>query len=601
MRVFKMIMGFVLLFVFLPTLSVAAEDQNELYIITSNETTMTASADENGMVVAKLKKGARVKFVRQENNWVKIDYNGRLGWVRSDEIALFTKELLPTYSSYYKLLQNTDHIVYALVSDFTQDGVEDLYVVVDSNPEKGQYQEVIYSGDKIIYQKNSTSGLTVLRNSGEYILWHHAQTNSDKKYKLSNLNSQAKTDYYEASNGKGNYEITTNAYLKSYYIVRSGNGIINEETLTHEQIASKDYSGADNKNDYDESIYLENYALSKDGTTKSIQAKDFDEQFSMYENSKVVKVIYDDDYKSAALSDSFSFNVERLNKELLDLATSVLPTKQVDAGEVDIEELQQKLAQSVLLEMPYSAGISRNAANYFKTVEQAIRKGLVGYDFSTFEITSYNKETTYNRAAIDALIYDFYGLKMDSEEFNRLANGEGYSVDDDKYIAPLKESEIEDTYVYRQLLAVEFVDDQYVAVKFTDYEMPMNIKVSAANESALIAGVKKDSGYVLFKRLPFKSGLKWIYIDTVDQLGLLNTEQYSTYENSLAIIQKLLEEQKMSQSETQEPIKETKETIVEPKKPTQPAEQSNSWVLFLGIGMLIASSIALYYKKYYKL
>ena len=87
----------------------------------------------------------------------------------------------------------------------------------------------------------------------------------------------------------------------------------------------------------------------------------------------------------------------------------------------------------------------------------------------------------------------------------------------------------------------------------------------------------------------------------MDQLGLLNTEQYSTYENSLAIIQKRLEEQKMSQSETQEPIKETKETIVEPKKPTQPAEQSNSWVLFLGIGMLIASSIALYYKKYYKL
>lgn len=599
MRIFKMIIGLVLLFLCLPTLNAAAEDENQQYVITSlNGATMTATADENGLVVAKLKKGARVKFVRQENNWVKVDYYGRLGWVSSEKIAPFTKELLPAYSSYYKLLQNTDHIVYALLSDFTQDGVEDLYVILDADPEKGQYQEFIYSGDKIIYQKNLASGLTVLKSSTDYILWHHAQTNSDKKFKLSDLNSQAKTDYYEASEGKGNYEITTNSYLKSYFIIQSGNGVINEETLTNEQITSKDYSGADNKNDFDESIYLENYAISKDGKTQSLQEREFNEQFSMYENSKVVKVIYEDNYKSAALSNRFSFDVERVKKELVDLAAEAMPAKQLDVGDVDEEVLQQKLAQSVLLEMPYSAGISRNALNYFKSVEQAISKGLAGYDSSTFEMTSGEKENTYNRAAIDALIYDFYGLKMNNKAFNLLANGEGYRVNNEKYVAPLNEAIAEETYVYRQLLAVQSLDNQYVALKFTDYEMPQNMNVSDTNGSALIAGTKQNSGYVLFRSLPFKSGTKWIYIDTVKQLKSLNTEQYTTYENSLDILQKLIAEQKTNTSQLEEDVEEEEAVIVQ--QPAQPSEQSNTWMIFLAVGILIASSIAMYYKKFYK-
>ena len=310
------------------------------------------------------------------------------------------------------------------------------------------------------------------------------------------------------------------------------------------QIASKDFYGVDNKNEFDESIYLEKFTLSKDGKTQSLQARDFDEQFSKYENSKVVKVIYEDNYKSAALSNRFSFEVERVKKELIDLAADAMPAKQLDVGDADIEALQQKLAQSVLLEMPYSAGISRNAANYFKAVEQAISKRLVGYDAAIFEMIADDKGTTYNRASVDALIYDFYGLKMNSEEFNHLASDEGYMVDEEKYYGPLKATQDEETYVYRQLLAVKSVNSQYDAVKFTDYEMPQTVNISATDEHALIAGEKRNSGYVLFKRLPFKSGVKWIYIDTVDQLDNLNTEQYTTYENSLDIIQKLIAEQK---------------------------------------------------------
>lgn len=596
MKIIKIIVGLVLFCALFPTLQAVAQEEGQPYFVTSQDgATMTASADINGMVVAQLQQGSRVKFILQQDNLVKIDFNGRLGWVSSELIAPFTKELLPIYSSYYKLLQNSQHIVYALVADFTQDGVEDLYVVIDSNPAKGQYEEKIYSGDKIVYQKSRTTGLTVLKNATGYHLWHHSQTNSDKKYKLSKLNEQAKTDYFEVSGGKGTYEITANTYLKSYFIVSPGNSI-NEQTLVREQIASKDYYGADKRNEYEESIYLESFSLSKDGKTQSLLERDFSEFFSHYEKSKIEKVIYEDDYKSASLSDRFSFDIERVKKELLDLAEAVMPNQKLNSTDEENDELKVKLTQSVLLEMPYSEAISRNSFNYFKTVEQAIQKGLVGYDSSTLDRTTTDSENTYKREAMNAIIYDFYGAKVNDEEFNRLANNEGYVVDEEKYYAPIMETQSPETYIYRQLQAIELLANQYVAIKFKDYEMPQSVKVSEMNESAIIAGTEQKSGYVLFKQLLFKSGVKWVYIDTVEQLDYLNTDQYATYENSLDIIQKFIAEQQAQQVEEPEAVNE----IIAPENqqiPTEPNEKSNTLILFVAFGMLIASSVVMYRKK----
>ena len=582
--------GLALLMIVLPT-HVAAQEQTSFYVVKAAEgATMTASASPTGMVVANLKQGARIKFVRQEEQWVKVDYNGRLGWVSSELIAPFTKELLPVYSSYYKLLQNTNDIIYALIADFTQDGVEDLYVITDANPSKGQYQEFIYSGDQVIYQKNRTAGVTILQNGADYYIWHYAQTNADKKYRLADLNNQAKTDYFEVSEGKGTYEITANTYLKSYSVVQSGNGAVVEQVLSHEQVASKDYYGAEQSNEYEESIYLENYTLSKNGETKTVLERQFDELFSYYEKSKVMRVIYEDAYNSAALSNRFLFDVERVKQELLNLAQVVIPKKQIDYPEIEQEQLQTKLSQSALLEIPYKDAVSRNAATYFQMIEQAIPLGLAGYDSVKFNKMTTEQQTTYNRDAVNALIYDFYGAMMNDEEFNRLANADGYAVDGELYVTTVKETPATDTYIYRQWQGAKDLDNNYVALKFEDFEMPQNVKVSDENESALIAGTPQNQGYVLFKRLPFKAGTKFVYIDTVEDLNYLNTDQYGVYENSLAMVQKFVaEKQTVSIEET---LEQEVEQEPEPDAllPIEPQQQSNKWLLFLGIGMLIAVS-----------
>ncbi|WP_274309154.1 SH3 domain-containing protein [Solibacillus daqui] len=601
MKFFKIMLSVLLFTALLPNPFVMAQEEGPQYIVTTtNGVSLTASADEKGMVVAKLSKGARVNFVRQQDNWVKVDYKGRLGWVPSETIAPFTADLLSIYAGYYQQLSKFDHIIYALVADFTQDGIEDLYIVSDADPSKGQYEEYIYSGEQLIYQKNSKSGLTILKNGDNYYVYHHTQTNDEKKYKLKQLNSQAKTDYFEVSAGKESYEITANSYVKSYFVLSAGDGSLDEQTFTYEQVASKDYYGAELKNDYEESIYLENYALSKDGQTTTLMEQDYRELFSTYEKSKVIKVIYDDHYKSSALNERFQFDSNRIKKELLDLAETVLPEKQFDFEQTELEKLQLMLDQSVYLEIPYKSMVERNMLTYFKAVQRGIAKGMTGFDSTQLLITNNETAITYERASIDQIIYDFYGVKMKPDDFNQLANDTGYLMTDENYVANIIEETQVETYIYRQLLAIETLENGYIALNYTDYEMPHEMKVSPANESMIIAGNKVGQGYVLLKRLPFKSDVKFVYIDTVDSLDYLNVNQFGVYENSLDAIQKLSAEQKAGQTEEKQEMEVTETEEDARAQLEAEAEPPISWWLLLGGAMLVVSTFASSYYFYRK-
>ena len=50
---------------------------------------LMATANAAGLNVAKLKQGARVEPLQQENGWTKVLYNNRLGWIKSDFIQPF--------------------------------------------------------------------------------------------------------------------------------------------------------------------------------------------------------------------------------------------------------------------------------------------------------------------------------------------------------------------------------------------------------------------------------------------------------------------------------------------------------------------------------
>ena len=532
--------------------NVVAEEEEKLAIIAADQgVNMTATANPDGMKVAVLKQGTRVKLIREEDSWSKVEYNGRLGWVRNEFIQPFAEDLLPVYSVYYKLLEETDYIVYALVNDFTQDGIEDLYIVIDSNPSSGQYIEKIYSGNTVIYQKNFKHGLSVLKDTTDYYLFHYTQTNSEKKFKLSEMNDQAKVDYYEASNGKDSYEVIANTYLKTYFIVQSSNGKLTELTLNHEQVTSKDYYGGEKKNEYDETVYLEKFHLSNGGKTEKVSEKEYKELFTKYEKAKGAKIIYSDDYKSASLSDKFTFDLNRARNELLNLASAVSLKKDEMLSE-EREALKMKLAQSVFLEMPYEKAVSRNAYTMVKNVEEGLKSGLPGYGtgHSTKESEESLQENIHSidRSQIDSIIQDFYGTTINTEEFNALASAEGRILNEKVYQFPIEgDGEAPNTYVYRQLLSAEQLENDYDVLGFADYQMPIDVAVTESNENALIAGEQIQKGYVVFKRLPYKSGMKWVYIDTISNIDLYDPKKYQVYENSLPLLQGVIAEQQLAE------------------------------------------------------
>ncbi|MEG0473075.1 MAG: hypothetical protein RR588_12145 [Solibacillus sp.] len=583
-----------------------AEEIEYYTVVPDDGTIMTASADANGMKIMPLKQGTRVAFVRQEGDWTKIDVKGRLGWVKNEALKPFDQDLLPIYGAYYKQLDQVGDLVYALVADFTQDGIEDLYVVSDSNPMKGQYVATIYSGKKIIYQKNLKHGLSVLKNSTDHILFHHAQKNAEKKYKLADLNDQAITDYYEASGGKESFEIATNSYLNTYYIVQSGNKQVTELTLTHEQIASKDYYGGKITNEHGETIYQDTYSISRDGKTTTLLETEFDELFAHYEKARSAKIIYRDDYQSASLANDFSYKVDRTKQELLDLAANVMEDKKQIEEIAGLDELKVKLAQSFLLEMPYDQAIQRNAATYMKRVEKGIINGLAGYDgrhFAKSDVEFAQEGTHYfQRAPIEAVIHDFYGVKINTEEFNQLASVDFRYLDEGTYEFPVEKEPEEQpkTYTYRQLVGIESVETGYDAMQFADYEMPIELAVSESNENMLIAGEKVNEGYVLLKRLPFKSGMKWVYIDTVEHIEGLNVDQYKTYENSLDLVQKFVAEQQVASGQQKEPliVEAATENAHDTERAVGDEQQGPSIIgglLAAGMVLLIGAASASYY------
>lgn len=575
-------------------------------ISTEQGAMMTATADAKGMAIATLKQGTRVEMVRKDTSFTKIEYNGRLGWVPNEALKPFTKELLPVYASYYKLLDQTEDIVYAIIYDFTQDGIEDLYLVVDTEPSKGQYTEMIYSGEEIIYQKNLKHGLTILKDATDYYLFHHKQINGEKKFKLVNLNDQAKTDYQEISDGKNSFEILANTYINSYYIVQSGDGNLLEQTFTHNQVASKDYTESELANEVGETIYRESYSLSTGGKTKTLLQKEYEELFSHYEQARGFKIVYSDDANSASLSDSFSFQVDSAKQEILSLAEKVVSSKQLEGDAEDLAQLKIKLAQSVILEMPYEQAIARNSLTYMKQMEKGILYGLAGYDLNYFEksdVETPMDDTYYaDSSAVDLAMYDFYGKTIDTTEYANLAASENRYLDEGHYQFPVEEQQAT-TYNYRQLQAVKQLEG-YDALQFVDYELPADVIVTEGTESLLIAGKKVNDGYVLFKRLPFKAGVKWVYVDTVKQVDELDTTQYQAYEESLGLVQRYLAQQTMEEDEGEEPDEVVVASANTEKvaKIKESQQTDVSWgMLLVGISAFVCAVIASYfvYRKRY--
>lgn len=555
------------------------------YVVTSKEgALMTTTADEDGMKVAQLPAGTRISVVLQEDSWTRIDYQGRLGWVSSAAIAPFTEDVLPAYAAHYQTINEAEHLVYALLVDFTQDGVEDLYVVTDEDTSKGEYTERIYSNGQVIYQKNVTDALTILRSGTQYYIQHDATINRDTASTLKDLNNQAKTDYYEASRGNEQFKIQTNSYVNTVHILRAASGSVAEKTFISEEIASKDFYGAELVNQYNESVYAQKRTQSEQGETQELTEADFKAAMEPYKKATVVARVYEDKYRSAALVSNFAFKKQRVLDELMNLAEQSQHMKQGAVSvvsEADMLDLREKLAQSVMLELPFSLG-ERQPQQY---VERMLEVIAMQEPSLVLDERGYRP---FKQEVVDAKLLDFYGIKVDPAKLNEQAGTEGVTFSEAHYFAKLEENPLQ-LPIYRQLKEVSEIDGGFFAVRFADYELPADVVVDEATESKLIAGTYKGEGYVIFKKLTSN----WVYIDTVEKLEGISMLRFEEYANSLAV-KDYAPVEKGTDIEQQEIEASVQAQVVQ-----QPEEQSFSiWVLLAIIICSFGLGYGIYAYKY---
>lgn len=567
---------------------------------------LMATANAAGLNVAKLKQGARVEPLQQENGWTKVLYNNRLGWIKSDFIQPFTIDLTPTYAAYYKQLKETPNIVYSLIYDFTQDGIEDLYVVTDLDTSKGEYIEKIYSGLDVIYTKTLTDGLTIIQDATGVYIKHESITNQSSSYPLSQLSNEAKNDYYEVSAGDEKYAVPTTSHFNAVFVLESGSAAVMERRFLTEEVASTEYFGGQVKNAYNETVYATQYTTSKNGDSKSVPKKDFEQAIAPYQKAKVLAEIYKDDYHSAALATRYSFQLEKVLEQLIELAAKSEGTQAkeetqfADWNADELVTLQQKLAQSLILEIPYSLKIERNFLTYFNNVEIGIMMGLPHYDpkFFTRSRTGVDERgfTYYDRAPIDQVIYDFYGAKVDTAKFNELAGAEGPTIDDFHYLSQFENVTIGETYPYRQLKDVKNLENDFIALQYDDYSVPWDTIIDAANESALIAASYEGSGYLIFKRVPLTQGTQWAYIDTVASLEEIDMDQYKYYASNLYVTQQLVAEQKAGElNAAAAESMEQKQVVAAPVE--EPKSDNGIWQSVLALFILGGIAAGLYWHK----
>ncbi|MER2190054.1 MAG: SH3 domain-containing protein [Solibacillus sp.] len=528
------VFGLLLLLAPLPVVAAASF----FYVVSPDGVELTTTASMDGKVLANLPQGMKLTVVAEEEEWTRIDFNGRLGWVPSASVKPFTENLWPVYAQHYATIEQTEHVVYALIADFTRDGVEDLYIVTDEDTAAGNYTESIYRGHEVIYQKSLTDGLMILQDGLQYFIRHDATINSEAAFSLMALNDQAKADYYDASAGDESYKIKTNSYVQTIHILQPALDAAAEKTFISEEITSKDYSGAELVNAYNESVYLQRRAERVNGAEQELTDAEYNALFAPYNKAKTVAKIYDDNYKSAALSTKFSFNKQRVLDELIALAEAYQTVVETELSDAELQTLREKLAQSVVLQLPFSEG-ERLPQMFVKNMLQLMAQQ-----------TARSGEVSFDQELVMANIRAFYGVKP--EEQLEIAD---VKLVDEQYVTNVSAPELNS---YRQLTNVQKLTKDFVAVQFTEYELPQTIIVTES-EKELIAGNVTQEGYVIFKRVTDE----WLYIDTVKVVEGLNMLRYEDYANQL-MVKEVAPVEKALNAEVEEeplPVEEKKQPV----------------------------------------
>lgn len=568
MRNLKFIIGLALIL----TLLVPNEKSyatSETYIVTPDigvNLRDKPNADSN--IVNKLKQGTKVKITNTSGEWSKVSVNKDVGYIKSEYLKEFTQDLGPIYSYYDSILNNytSNTHTYFLIYDFTQDGIEELYIAdfEDSNHHK------LYSGKKLLVDEYLEGGLTVYSDEYNYYLVSDSGMNRGDSV----TDNAIKTDF--------NYDsLWVNTSYEWEEVIHPGNLRLGQTSISNEWNQFTEYELAGETYYLDPSIETTEYFKNK----KKISKKEYDAFRNLYKNAINNVRVASFDGLSITKNEDYTSNLEQTKEHLKNLYDSQISSdEKLPYSDEQISEIENYIYLHIS-----GAGQIYNENNEFKYVN--LIHNFVGLYAASFgeeirdhfhentTVINENQHEVLNKDNVDNWLYTFYGSKIDNTQLNKELeedlNGDiiYWELQGDTYICYC--DGLGSPPVTPKLFGITALENDFYAIEYGEYW---------AEDSLL--GPPSSKGVIVVKKVTtLENEVHYPYIKTYDSLDAINETEINTYANQLDIV--------IDNTVNEDKIVITEQAVTAaPKETQEDSKKSNSnlWIPLL-IGILLLASI----------
>lgn len=559
-----LIMFWVLLLAF-PLVSVeSSQAATGTYVITPEiGVNLRAAPHQEGATVTKLKQGYRVELLEESGEWLKVSYEGKEGYVKSEYLKYLDIDLVAAYKHYAAVLEETmmgGHY-YSLLYDFTQDGLEELYIV---EQEDNGFRHRMLSGEKELFDKalpNDKHGLDIYWDDYNYYLVE-TLGESDRAGVLYTPDQLGITSQHEF------------AYVgisrETVNIIRSGNLSLSSTQTFVESGSVMDFVTDGEHFKDEDNTEFSRYIVSEKEVTK----EQWDKAVAGYKNApnNLMLLSY---YGGDFLEEESNFD-ETL-EELFALYEKYndSPTKLL-LDETKIEEIEQytnyMLQDSI-------KDVDNNEIDYYALLNMALYYAMDLSELYDEEEYTYQ----YPKLLVDEWMYNNFGIKMDDEKLeNHMLRYEteygagaakSIEVQEEYYIAP-GSGDIgigDESYIINS----HQLEDDFIALGY----------VHGYTKALSILTTEPD--YIIVKQVETANGETYYpYIDTLQTLESIDYDALNNYAERLDVVKNHKQVQR-----AEKPVgQQTKEALM---KESEKQGKTTNFILYAliavgGLGLVVS-------------
>lgn len=492
----------------------SSQAASEVYVITPNEgANLTMEPKENSPVLKKFNQGDRVEEVKQEGDWIQVLYEGKKSYIKAEHVKPLEVDLIAAYKHYAMVLGEHDYYeptYYTLLYDFTQDGLEELYIVEPMEDNRGFRHRILSGEDILLDETFRRDHLHILSDKQDYFIVRSSSWFTGiENYPVEDLGILSAHEFVEAE-----------PYEEKTTVIRSGSQSLTQQNAYHKRLLlfgfetnGEHFPLDDNLNDM-----INHYTIDDNYATE----EQWEEVARIYEHTNNTLELFLDGYPSFSSEEQWANYDETVQK----LYTLYLKYQDVAVQQLlDEDKLEETTDHlNYLLQTEPIANLTTGEIDYRSLFYMA------KYYTDEFKVESVDLEKGYfkfPKREMNDWTYKHFGLYIDDVQLQEqmAVASEWYSVDieDDYYIT----SGNGDAGIINPVIMNQHpLKNNYIALEYADGFTP---------ELSIMKG---ESMFAIVKKINAADGSSYYpYITIVENLDNVDYAPLDSYTEALPLMQ----------------------------------------------------------------